>query len=62
MRTSLKLQIQNIEDRLQVLQDRSHVPNIQRSELNRIQKREKKLLKSRAKLLRKLKSDDYTFE
>lgn len=51
---TIKAQIRDIEDRLQVLQERSYYPELSTSEIKEITKRRKKLSKNKAKLLRKL--------
>lgn len=51
---SIRSQIEDIENRLQVLQERSYFPELGNSELKEINKRRKKLSKNREKLLKKL--------
>ena len=51
---TIKSQIKDIEDRLQILQERSYYPELSTSEIKEINKRRKKLSKNREKLLKKL--------
>jgi hypothetical protein len=51
---TIKSQIRDIEDRLQILQERSYYPELSTSEIKEITKRRKKLSKNKEKLLRKL--------
>jgi len=51
---SVKTRISNLDGRLAVLQERSYNPEISNSELREIDKRRKKLLKTRKKLEKKL--------
>ncbi len=44
----------NVDDRIQILQERSYRPDIGISESKEIDKRKKKLIKTKEKLLRKL--------
>ena len=52
--TSVKIQISNLNGRIEVLQERSYNPEISASELRELDKRRKKLLKTRKKLEKKL--------
>ena len=51
---SIKSKIVNVDDRIQVLQERSYRPDITISESKEIDKRKKKLVKTKDKLLKKL--------
>ena len=51
---SIKSKIVNVDDRIQVLQERSYRPDITISESKEIDKRKKKLVKTKEKLLKKL--------
>ena len=51
---SIKSKIVNVDDRIQVLQERSYRPDISISESKEIDKRNKKLIKTKEKLLKKL--------
>ncbi len=51
---SIKSKILNVDERIQVLQERSYRPDITLSESKEIDKRKKKLVKTKDKLLKKL--------
>jgi hypothetical protein len=51
---SIKSKIVNVDDRIQILQERSYRPDISISESKEIDKRKKKLIKTKDKLVKKL--------
>lgn len=53
-RTALIKNIEELEDRIDMLQERSYSPDLSNSEVKELNKRRKKLLKNKDKLLRKL--------
>tara|TARA_R110000824_G_scaffold347934_1_gene534675 strand:- start:808 stop:999 length:192 start_codon:yes stop_codon:yes gene_type:complete len=50
----ISLQISDVNNRLEVLQERSYRPELSVSELKEINKRKKKLQKTKSKLVKKL--------
>jgi hypothetical protein len=50
---NINAQLEDLEERIHVLSERSYSPEISGSELREINKRKKKLLKNKEKLLRK---------
>ena len=52
--SSVKLQILDLNERIDILHERSYQPDLSASELREINKREKKLIKNKDKLLKKL--------
>ena len=58
-RPSIVKQINNIEDWLDLLQERAYNVELDSSELREINKRKKKLVKNKKKLIRKLKESDF---
>tara|TARA_R100000008_G_scaffold84430_1_gene71768 strand:+ start:223 stop:411 length:189 start_codon:yes stop_codon:yes gene_type:complete len=51
---SVKLQINDLDHRIDILHERSYNPDISTSELKEINKRKKKLQKNRQKLVKKV--------
>ena len=51
---SVKLQISDLDERIDLLHERSYQPDLSASELKEINKRKKKLQKSRQKLVKKI--------
>ena len=51
---SVKLQILDLDERIDLLHERSYQPDLSASELKEINKRKKKLQKSRQKLVKKI--------
>lgn len=54
MKNKLINSIKDIEDRIDILQERSYNPELSNSEIKEINKRKKKLQKNKQKLLKKL--------
>ena len=52
--SSVKLQILDLNERIDILHERSYQPDLSASELREINKRKKKLQKSRQKLVKKI--------
>jgi hypothetical protein len=52
--TSVKLQISDLNERIDILNERSYQPDLSTSELREINKRKKKLQKTRQKLANKI--------
>ena len=52
--TSVKLQISDLNERIDILNERSYQPDLSTSELREINKRKKKLQKTRQKLVKKV--------
>lgn len=52
--TSVKLQIADLNERIDILHERSYQPDLSASEAREINKRKKKLQKSRQKLVKKI--------